>query len=55
VLNFSVQGQESPYNAKAYFEAEHNRTYLSLVKKVETSEALSREEFKFLGEMGQTT
>jgi hypothetical protein len=50
VLNFSVQGQESPYNAKAYFEAEHNRTYLSLVKKVETSEALSREEFKFLEE-----
>ncbi len=50
VFNFKVQGQESPYNARAYFEAEHNSTYLSLVKKVEKDEALTREEFKYLEE-----
>jgi hypothetical protein len=45
--NVKVLGQESPYNARAYFEAERNRTYLSLVKKVEKNESLTQEEFKY--------
>ena len=45
--NVKVLGQESPYNARTYFEAERNRTYLSLVKKVEKNESLTQEEFKY--------
>ena len=50
VINFKVQGQESPYNARAYFDAEHNKTYLSLVEKIEKSEVLTAEEFQYLEE-----
>ena len=50
ILSFEVRCQESPYNARAYYEAEQNVTYQSLLKKVEKQEALSREEFKYLEE-----
>jgi len=50
VSNFKVLGQESPYNARAYFEAEHNTAYLSLVRKVEKNESLSADEFSYFEE-----
>ncbi len=50
VLSHNTLGQESPYNARAYFEAEQNETYQSLVKKIENNEVLTREEFKYLEE-----
>ncbi len=48
--NTKVQCQESPYNARAYFEAEHNKTYLALVEKIEKNEVLTKEEFQYLEE-----
>ncbi len=46
----SLHAQDSPYNARAYFEAEHNNTYQLLVKKVTKNEPLSEEEFKYFEE-----
>ena len=50
VFSFKAECQESPYNARAYFEAERNPTYLSLIEKVEKKEALTDKESQYLEE-----
>ena len=45
-----AQEQVSPYNARTYFEAEQNTTYIILLYKSESGETLSYEEEKFLSD-----
>jgi hypothetical protein len=48
-----AQEQVSPYNARAYFEAQQNITYVEILSKSNSGEILSREEEKFLREYTQ--
>lgn len=50
LCSFSLHAQKSPYNARAYFEAEQNNAYKSLVRKVEKNEPFSEEELKYFEE-----
>jgi len=44
------QDQESPYNARTYFEAEHNSAYLLILGKIEDNKPLTSDERKYLTE-----
>ena len=51
VLNpIYAQEEVSPYNARAYFEAEQNTAYRNILNKSGKGEALSQEEKKFLND-----
>jgi hypothetical protein len=43
-----AQEEESPYNARAYFEAEQNPTYQRLLDKVQRKESLTPDDKKFI-------
>jgi len=45
-----AQDQESPYNAKAYFEATQNPTYMQLLEKSIEQDSLTEEETKYLND-----
>jgi len=45
-----AQEQGSPYNARAYFEAEQNPTYVKLLGKSNSQDSLSQEEERFLND-----